>query len=251
MAVKSNLKALVVDDEQVIRDFLLRFLSLQRVEAEAVEDGFKAVEACKKGPFDIIFLDVRMPSMNGVETLRQLKNILPHAAYIMMTGYAVDDLLDEARNLGIVLSLRKPFEISKIKIFLDDFIKGKQFKHSFNILVCDDDRAVLDFFRRLLRDIQCEYVLVETGKEAIEALSRRDFDLIFTDIVLKDMSGLELYMKMRELKPEAEIVLMTGYAAKVQEDIDGLGIRRCLYKPFDLDKIFGEINRVKQDRGVR
>lgn len=112
------LKALIVDDELVIRDFLARFLGLKdiAIEAKAAEDGLKAIELAQKEKFDIFFIDMRMSKLNGLETLKELRKISPRAKHVMITGYAVDDLLEEALGEpGVVAALRKPFDIDELK----------------------------------------------------------------------------------------------------------------------------------------
>lgn len=115
-------KALVVDDEAVVRDFLVRFLGLKdfAVEAKSAEDSFNALEMAKKERFDIFFVDVRMPKMSGLDTLKELRRISPDSKFVMMTGYAVDDLAGLAhRELGAVASLRKPFNIEEVKALMN------------------------------------------------------------------------------------------------------------------------------------
>ena len=68
MSEKTKLKVLVVDDEKVIRDFLSRFLSLQLAQVKTASDGEAAIELAKTEEFDLVFLDIRMPKMNGLET---------------------------------------------------------------------------------------------------------------------------------------------------------------------------------------
>ena len=114
MASERSLTALVVDDEKVIRDFLIKFLKMYDIEARCAKDGDGAIELARTEKFDVIFLDVRMPKMDGLEALRKLKRLNPEARYVMMTGYAVDDLLEEAKKEGIAASIKKPFEIDEI-----------------------------------------------------------------------------------------------------------------------------------------
>jgi DNA-binding NtrC family response regulator len=116
-----KIKVLVVDDEQIVRDFLERFLTLKSAIVKLVEDGFRAVEAAKQERFDLVFLDVKMPQMDGLETFRLLKKIDPEAKYVMMTGYAFDDLLEQAQQEGVAHSIKKPFDISQISSIIESY----------------------------------------------------------------------------------------------------------------------------------
>ncbi len=119
MVNDKKIKVLVVDDEQIVRDFLLRLLTLKSAIVKIVEDGFRAIEIVRQEKFDIVFLDVKMPQMNGLETFRELKKIDPQAKYVMMTGYAVDELLEQAEQEGAAHSIRKPFDIDQINSLLE------------------------------------------------------------------------------------------------------------------------------------
>ena len=124
MRGKKLLKALIVDDERVVRDFLVRFLTLEEIEPFEAEDASEAVGAMKSEKFDIVFLDVRMPGMDGLELLKILKKIDSGAKYIMMTGYAVDDMLKEAEAQGAITSLKKPFELKEVEYIIKQFKKS-------------------------------------------------------------------------------------------------------------------------------
>jgi len=246
MAEEGKIKALVVDDEAVIRDFLSRFLSLNGIEVTAAADGVKAVELTGKEEFDITFLDVRMPKMDGLETLRALKKIRPQGNYVMMTGYAVDDLLEKAEKEGAVSSLKKPFDISRIEATIKDYTQKKS---AINILVIDDEQVILDYFKRLLKDDLYNVTTAKTDSEALAIIKQKDFDLVFLDIILGDIDGIGLYLKIRKERPNLNVILITGYPDKVKEASDLLiDIKGCLFKPLEIDKIFTELDKVRKSK---
>lgn len=127
MNQEKNLKALVVDDEKVVRDFFVRFLSLESVEATAVEDGLQAVEALKKEVFDLVFLDIRMPKKNGWETFGEMNRLAPSMLCVFMTGYASEvEILQKIEKLGITC-LKKPFEdLNQIKEIIRAVLRKSQ-----------------------------------------------------------------------------------------------------------------------------
>ncbi|MFZ2603260.1 MAG: response regulator [Candidatus Omnitrophota bacterium] len=121
------MKALVVDDEKIIRDFLTRFLSLEGVEAKAVEDAFEAVEISRKEKFDIVFLELELPrKTNTASVIRELKNINPHTRFMIMTAWLKEDLWEEAKKEGATICLKKPFELDEIISEIDKvrYLKG-------------------------------------------------------------------------------------------------------------------------------
>ncbi len=108
------MKILVVDDEKSIRDVLVKLLKFKNFEAKDAESGFKAIELVQQEKFDIVFLDVRMPQMDGLQALESLKKINPETKYIMMTGYAEEGLVENILEKGASACLRKPFSIDEI-----------------------------------------------------------------------------------------------------------------------------------------
>lgn len=125
MSDKKVIKALVVDDEKLVRDFLTRFLSLKGIETKAVEDGFKAIEAAKKEKFDIVFLELEMPRIDTPSLLRELKEINPHSRYVIITAYLKDDLWEEAKKEGADICFKKPFEFDEIISEIDEIRRLK------------------------------------------------------------------------------------------------------------------------------
>ncbi|MBU0503530.1 MAG: response regulator [Candidatus Omnitrophota bacterium] len=244
MTAKKDIKVLVVDDEEVVRDFLLRLLALGGVTVTAVDSGYKAIGAAKQAKFDIIFLDVRMTGMDGLETYRELKKINPLGKYVMMTGYAVDEILKKAREEGATAFLKKPFDISQVITLIDD-VAPKDSKEALNILVVDDDNAVLSFFGALFKDEKYNALLVNTDKQALDAVKNQEFNLVFLDVYLAESSGIELYFKIRNLKPDLNIFLMTGLVDKAA-NINSLNIKGCLYKPFDVQQILSVVEEARR-----
>jgi len=113
---------LVVDDEKVVRDFLLKLLSLENTQVQTAESGQEAIQIVNNKRFDIIFIDARMPGLDGIETFKELKKITGNnTKYVMMTGYSIDRLLEKLDGQKIEAFIRKPFEIQEIKKVLNDY----------------------------------------------------------------------------------------------------------------------------------
>jgi DNA-binding NtrC family response regulator len=242
--VERKIKALVVDDEKIERDFFKRLLSLLGLDARDAEDGYKAIELVKKDKFDIIFLDVRMPGLNGLETYREIRKIDPEVLAVMITGYAVEDILEQAQKEGVCSAIHKPFDINQIKEVIEKVAK-EDMKEPLNILVVDDDEAIHHFFSVLLNEKKLKYKIAHDRNEALEAVKKEKFTLIFLDLVLKDVSGLEVLKEIKAIMPQANIVLITGHPQKAEEIKGEIEVAGCLYKPFDIESIVSCIERIK------
>ncbi len=247
---EKKMKVLVVDDEKIVRDFFKRLLSLLGLDVTDVEDGYKAVEAAKLNKFDLYFIDVRMPGLNGLETYRQIRQIDPQAFAVMITGYAVEDILEQAQKEGLYGNIRKPFDINQIKDVLDKLSLNKA-EGALKILIIDDDKAILNFFSSFLaqRNLICK--TAHNKEEALSMAKKDKFNLIFLDLVLRDSSGTELYRGLKDILPEANIVFITGYPQKAEVVENAIGISGCLYKPLEIDAILHCIEAVKSGLNLK
>ena len=93
-------KILVVDDEPHIRELFHDALSRRGHEVTTTDSGMQAMAMAQAQQFDIVFLDIKMPGMNGVETLQALQRLNPQATYVMITGFARSELVEESLGSG-------------------------------------------------------------------------------------------------------------------------------------------------------
>lgn len=99
---------LVVDDEEIVRRSYARALSGQHCSVAAVWNGEDALTVMEQYPFDVVLLDQRMPGMDGMTVLKQIKQKWPDSEVIMITGYPAVESAKEAVNLGAYDYLVKP-----------------------------------------------------------------------------------------------------------------------------------------------
>lgn len=107
-------KLLVADDEAYSREFLKVHLEEEGYEVTAVENGKKAIEAVKNNGYKVIFLDIVMPEMDGIEALAAIKKINPGVSVVMITAYEISDKIKKALEMGARFCLRKPFIIIEV-----------------------------------------------------------------------------------------------------------------------------------------
>jgi DNA-binding NtrC family response regulator len=115
-------KILIVDDVKSIRLALGGILEDEGYNVVLAENGYQAIEAARQTSFDIIFIDIKMPGINGVQTFREIKKINRDAAVIMMTAYAVEDFVKEALEEGAYAVVYKPFDIDKILSLVESIL---------------------------------------------------------------------------------------------------------------------------------
>lgn len=100
---------LVVDDETGMRETLVDILEAAGYEVTPAEDGAVALEMASTHPYDVIVMDIRMPVLTGVQVLASLE--APPPQVVLMTGFAYEEQLDEARAHNAFAIMQKPFQV--------------------------------------------------------------------------------------------------------------------------------------------
>ena len=109
------MKILIIDDEDIVLISVQRLLARRGYAVTVSPSGSNAIEATEGNIFDLIISDVRMPGLNGVETVKQIKKLQaklgqPNPQVIFLTGYADVDLEQEAKKLNPIGYILKPFD---------------------------------------------------------------------------------------------------------------------------------------------
>ncbi len=107
-------KILLVDDEEIMLKYLSRFLIKKGFDISTAMNGNEALEQIKEQDFIVVLLDVLMPGMDGIETLREIKKIKPMTEVIMLTGHASVQVAMQGMKLGAFDYLIKPFDQDKL-----------------------------------------------------------------------------------------------------------------------------------------
>ncbi|MBU4261896.1 MAG: sigma-54 dependent transcriptional regulator [Proteobacteria bacterium] len=118
-------KILVVDDEQMIRLAFAEFLKDEGHSALLAEDGESALEQVRVHKPEIIFLDYRLSTRDGLELLAEIRNLLPTAAVIFMTAFGTMDVTIRAMQLGAYEYLTKPFDLAKVRDIIHRILTGR------------------------------------------------------------------------------------------------------------------------------
>ncbi len=113
---------LVVDDEQIVRDFFVDVAKSMGEYVETADDGDEAVEKCKDHHYDIIFMDMRMPHMNGLDACKTILSFDPSTKVVMMSGFSENRMMDEAIDSGAIARISKPFELKAVVKLIEDAV---------------------------------------------------------------------------------------------------------------------------------
>ncbi len=121
----TDFNILIVDDEQEFLEVTLKRLERRGLKVTGAESGEKALEILEHSPIDVVLLDVKMKGMDGIETLRRIREMKPSVEVVLLTGHASVDSGIEGMKLGAFDYLMKPIELDPLLEKLADAYEKK------------------------------------------------------------------------------------------------------------------------------
>ncbi|MDP3729278.1 MAG: response regulator [bacterium] len=237
-------KILIVDDDKEFCASMADILEAKGYEVESENSGEAAIAKVKEKSFDVVLMDIKMPAMNGVEAFKKIKEISPKTVVIMITAYSLEDLIKEALREGAFGVLRKPLDIDKL---IEQIGLAKE--RGMLILITDDDPNTRETFKDVLEAKGYKVATAATGEEAIERSRERPSDILFMDMKLSALNGLETYLAIKEINPKVIAVIITGYYEETKDLVDKAlekGVYTYLKKPLDMDKVLDLIEEINK-----
>lgn len=241
-----KMKILIADDEDGLRLSMAGILELEGHDVITAGSGEEAIEKVKQGSFDIAFLDIKMPGINGVDTFKEIKKLSPETVVIMMTAFAVKDLIKEAIREGAYACISKPFDMDRIIDTIKE-VSEKPF-----VVVIDDDPNLCGLLYERFKENGFNVVTKSSGLEGIEVVQRKIPDVVFLDVVMEGMDGLTTFKKLKELLGQncPRTVIMS--AQDLQQKFDEakrLGASECIRKPVDFNALKDVIHSMLEKNG--
>lgn len=238
--MKEKLHILIVDDDRRMVKTLVDVLTVKGYKAEAAYSGPEALDKMKKGQFDCILTDVKMPEMNGVKLYKTIKETRPDLPVVLMTAYSTDKLVKEGLEQGVIASLTKPLDINALLSFFSTLRKER------SIVIVDDDPQFCKTLGDILRERGFSVTQVTDPCDIREAL-RPDSQSVLLDMKLNEISGLEVLKDIKKQCPHMPVILVTGYREEMAQSIEAalkIGAYTCLYKPFEIDKLLQLLTKI-------
>lgn len=236
---------LVVDDDRDFAESLADALELVGHEVMLAFSGEEAVKIFKENDFDITFMDVKLPGKNGVESFFEMRRMKPNARVIMMTGYSVPQLLEQAVENGAWDVLHKPLEMQRV-------LKMVEKIKPCGVLIADDDPDFLLSIQSLLENEGYSVHVAKDGEEVLKLLQIKKVDILILDLRMPVMSGLDTYLKMKQSGICVPTIIVTAYRNEETESVSTLEAM-CVYgilnKPFDTKALFDAIEGICEANG--
>ena len=202
---EKSLKILIVDDEDALRESTASILELYGYEVKTASCGNEAIEMVKKEPFDMLFSDMRMPDITGTEVIRAVKQIQPDLICIIMTAYALNELIVEALELGANFCLTKPFEIETMLNII------KELSQQLFVVVINRKENISKSFISSLKQDGLNALFIEKETGSIDFIKRHvPDDLIIGIDSPDDQRAKQIITEINSLDHKAAKIILTG-----------------------------------------
>lgn len=266
-------RILIVDDTPLNVKLLSAKLERDYYVISTAENGVEALKKVEQEKPDLVLLDVMMPEMDGFETCRRLKANpeTSHIPVVIIT--ALSDVADRVRGLaaGADDFLSKPIDnlalmsrirsLLRMKVLMDEWrlreVTAQQFSplapapaidqldiSNSKILVLDDTPADHAFVQETLKPLEAEVTYAQTIADAVAAMGRTSFDVVLSNLNLKDEDGLMICSRMRTNLATRHIPILlianSGDMERIAKGLD-LGANDYIMRPFETPELFARV----------
>lgn len=271
MALIKDKRVLIVDDSETNLTILERQFGIWGMKVTCLKSSKEGVRRALQDDFDLVVMDFEMPEMNGIqatEKLRRAKSVQELPVILLSSAYP--ELTEERREYLFSAYYMKPIKHSLLlksiiriltSLALEDERKKAQIaeeedksNREVSILLAEDNAVNQKLATLTMKNIGYEIDVVNNGKEAVEAVGSGSYDLIFMDVQMPEMDGVEathaIIKKFGRKRPV--IVAMTANAMEGdRERFLGEGMDDYVSKPISVDAIKQVIDRVSKNKYVK
>jgi signal transduction histidine kinase/DNA-binding response OmpR family regulator len=261
-----ELSVLVIDDDRIAIEHAEIILGQIGIRCETAESGWEGVDKVRvrhgrREDYDLILVDWRMPEMDGIETTRQIRNIVGNKTpIIILTSFNWDDIADEAKAAGVDTFVAKPLFAGSV---MDEFRKAFRRKNELlekktadlkgkRVLLAEDVGVNAEIIMMLLSIREMEADLAKNGKMAVELFAAHEpgwYDAILMDMRMPEMDGLEATRLIRASghadAKSIPIIALTANAfdEDVQRSLQA-GLNAHLSKPVEPELLFETLEKL-------
>ena len=268
-------RILVVDDNVIAREVMAEMVGYFGLDVVTAESGPAALaileRASEQGQaFDLVLMDWRMPGWNGIETARRIrtdKRLASAPAVLMVTAFALEDVMRDAADANLDGFLIKPVHPASLYQHLQDILSpdsarlqsgmdleelnqetlvALKLRRGGRVLIVDDNAINREVAVEMLSElrINLDLELAVNGEEALTKARKGEFDLILMDIQMPVMDGLEATRRIRQLGEQwssdnLSIIAMTAHALASDHEVSlKAGMNDHITKPINPDHLY-------------
>jgi DNA-binding NtrC family response regulator len=231
---------LVVDDEGSLRMTLAANLELEGFEVEEAANAEQALERLGANDFDLVLSDIRMPGMHGVDLFRRIRARWPALPVVLMSGFAMEHLIDDAVQEGVFTVLAKPFLVSRVL----ELVK-RATQRPF-VLVVDDETNNAETTAAALCAAGLRARAVFEAASAIAVVKNETVDVAVVDLVMPGRSGTELIDDLLAIDSSLAIIAVSGQSVPaLMRTAAARGAFACMAKPVPPRELVAAISRAR------
>jgi CheY-like chemotaxis protein len=254
------IKVLIVDDDQMNCDLLQSVFTRQGCYVISTTNGQEGLDLFRAHNPQVTLVDLRMPEMDGLTVLKEIRAIDPHAPVIILGGGATEIQENQARALRATDFIRKGLSLDVLveavtrlsqvpvpsTITQPPLGNGNVIERiDETVLVVDDEPLLCDLLVRFLSLRGYRAFGVKSGDEALRIVEEMPPDAIVLDLIMPGMPGVEVLRALRDRNYSGGLIIMTGsHSEKLLQEAWSLGPQEILIKPVDLERLFTAIQLV-------
>ncbi|PVU65854.1 hybrid sensor histidine kinase/response regulator [Plesiomonas shigelloides] len=258
-----QIRILLVDDSAANRKFISTLLISHGHKVQTAENGCIAIDKVRDEVFDLILMDIQMPLMSGLEAaavIRKMKNERGEKVVIIaLTADAMEDSREMYLAAGMDDYLTKPLKAQGLQAVIAKHFDAREYHcaphesaeiekiySAKQLLVVDDNKVNLMVVKSMLRKMGHEVDTATSGEEACEKVRQKHYDIVFMDLHMPGMGGIETtQIIIRELGSAApRIIALTADATiGVRNDCLSAGMVDYCTKPLTMSRLNDTINR--------
>jgi len=225
-------KILIVDDELQIREMLYDLFLKKGYKIFTAPGGEEAIEIIKKENPDAVLLDIKMPKMDGIETLKKARELGFKNKILMLTNMDDEEIEKKALLNGASGFLTKQLDLKMILKAEGGILEKKEYK----VLVADDDPLICSLLKDFLIKKGFNPIIAMRGEEALKKIREDHPIVVLLDIKMPGMDGLMTLKKIKEINKHIGIIMITGVGDEdIAKEAMNLGAFDYIIKPVDLN----------------
>jgi two-component system, chemotaxis family, chemotaxis protein CheY len=247
-----SLRVLIVDDQPVIRGVVRSALEkLERgLTVIEADNGDDALAIMRNTPVDIIFCDIQMPGITGPEALAHAYGaVRPRPFIILMSTHQTATVRELGRRVGIYEFLPKPFKAMDV---INAVYAFERLRKVTQVLLVDDSATTRKLVSRIIDKSQFQIALDEadSGVMALRMSQQKRYDIVFVDVNMPEIDGIETTGLLLQNNPAAQIVVIsTEHQTSLIRSAQFAGAFAFLKKPFepsDVDAVLHDAFALKR-----
>lgn len=225
-----QLRILIIDDNQDLTDGLGVVLEGENHLVSLAYSGNDGIKLFDAGQFDVVFIDVRLPDISGVEVFMDIHKKNQDTKIIMISGYRVEQILREVIDEGDVEILRKPFEIMRVLEIL------RQIRNEGIVLISNDTPGYSEGLSSFLNEQGMKTMHATNFQKAIEGVLSNQIDVLVLNLRMPIMCGIRIYQELKQRGCTVKTIIVTSLDEEMAESSDvfkSVTATGCLFKPFN------------------